>query len=53
MKSVGIVRIIPVLKYVPQDIFTPLADSTWSHSKVASEPIGVIFGPKSEPMTFA
>lgn len=53
INNVGIVNIIPVLKYVPQEIFTPLPESTCSHSSVASDPIGVIFGPRSEPMTLA
>lgn len=49
----GIVMIIPVLKYVPHEIFTPFYVKTCSHNNVAKEPIGVILGPKSEPMTFA
>ena len=53
INSVGMVKTIPVLKYVPQEILTPFDDKTCNHNKVAKEPIGVIFGPKSEPMTFA
>src|SRR5699024_9325202 len=50
---IGIVNTIPVLKYVPQDILMPCKDKTCNHNNVASEPIGVIFGPKSEPKTLA
>src|SRR5690554_3185066 len=53
MKIIGMVKTIPVLKYVHQEIFTPFSDRTCNHTNVANDPIGVIFGPKSEPMTFA
>jgi len=33
--------------------FLRLFDKTCNHKSVASEPIGVILGPKSEPITFA
>ncbi len=48
----GIVMIIPVLKYVPHEIFTPFCVKTCSHNNVARTNY-VILGPKSEPMTFA
>lgn len=44
---------IPFLKYVPQEILTSFCVKMCNHSNVAKEPIGVIFGPKSEPITFA
>ncbi len=53
INSTGIVKMIPVLKYVPQEILTSFCVKTCNHSNVAKEPIGVIFGPKSEPITFA
>ena len=53
MNNVGMVNIRPVLKYILQEIFTFFRLSTWSHNNVASDPIGVIFGPRSEPITFA
>ena len=39
--------------YWPHVIRWPLPASTCSHSRVASEPIGVNFGPKSLPTTLA
>ncbi|COQ45252.1 Uncharacterised protein [Streptococcus pneumoniae] len=47
----GMVITTPVLKYVPQEILTPFCANTCNHNNVASEPIGVILGPKSEPIT--
>src|SRR5699024_1538237 len=46
-------RVAPPIYEVPHEIFTPFWDKTWSHTKVAREPIGVIFGPKSDPTTLA
>src|SRR5699024_11942460 len=34
-------------------MLTSRCDNTCNHTNVANEPIGVILGPKSEPITFA
>src|SRR5699024_3449751 len=51
--STGAVSTTPVRTYRPQPMRMPLRSSTSSHSSVASDPIGVIFGPRSEPITVA
>ena len=53
IKSTAGVMTSPTFMYSPQPIFTPFCASTCSHSRVASEPIGVILGPRFEPSMFA
>src|SRR5699024_12714221 len=53
IKRIGMVKTIHVLKYVQHEILIPFWDKTCNHTKVAREPIDVIFGPKSDPITFA
>lgn len=43
----------PNLLYWANEIFTPFLAKTWSQRRVASEPKGVILGPKLQPIIFA
>lgn len=50
---VGMVRTTQVRTYHPHAMVTFFLASTCNHNNVASDPMGVILGPRSQPMTLA